>query len=218
MCAVALDTRVAARPSPIDIVDPSGSLFQRIRHGVPFEIGGGVRAVSGARALEGAAELLIGVLDVPRDWDFVRRLCAAGPTLVVVPALTTEDSLAAIELGARGCLDLTVRTAALGAAIRGILAGEVAFSRVALGGWLRQRSGAQPWRATARLTPRQRQIVGLIAEGASDKQIGGTLGIATATAQKHVTNILERLGAPNRAAAVAIMSGLFRPAERDSDY
>jgi DNA-binding NarL/FixJ family response regulator len=213
MCALALDTRSAVRPSAIDVVDLTGAIFQRIRHGVPFEVGGGARAVSRARALESDAELLIGVLEVQRDWGFVERLCAAGPTLVLMPVLTTEDGLTALDFGARGCLDLTVSTAALGAAIRGILAGEVAFSRVALGAWLRRQAVSQPGRATTRLTPRQRQIVALIAQGATDKEIAGTLGIATATAQKHVTNILERLGAPNRAAAVAITSGQFRPAD-----
>ena len=69
------------------------------------------------------------------------------------------------------------------------------------------------------MTPRQRQIVALIARVASHKEIGGSLGIATATAQNHVPNLLDRLGAPNRAAAVAISAGLLelRPlgAERD---
>jgi DNA-binding CsgD family transcriptional regulator len=40
------------------------------------------------------------------------------------------------------------------------------------------------------------------------------LGISTATAQKHVTNLLRRLGAPNRAAAVAMVSGHLIGSER----
>ncbi len=92
-------------------------------------------------------------------------------------------------------------------AIRGIRAGEVAFSRAALGAWLRKRGEDPSNAATAKLTPRQRQIMALVARGASDKEIGGVLGIATATAQKHVANLLRRLGAPNRAAAVAMTNG-----------
>lgn len=216
MRAFALDTHVAVRPRAIDVVDPGGRVFQRIRHGVPFEVGGGVCAVSEARALERTAELLICVLGLRRDWELVRRLCAARPTLVVMPDLTTDDGLTALDLGAQGCLDLTVSTAALGAAIRGILAGEVAFSRVALGVWLR-RQAPSPEQVTTRLTPRQLQILPLIAKGASDKEIAGRLGITTATAQKHVGNILRELDAPNRAAAVAIMIGRFRPAEVRAD-
>ena len=208
----ALDADVTLRPPAIDIVDPSGTVFKRIRHGVPFEIGGGACTVSEARALERTAVLLIGVLDLRRDWGLIRRLCAARPTLVVMPDLTTDDGLTALDVGAQGCLDLTVDTAALGAAIRGILAGEVAFSRVALGAWLRRQARSTK-HVTTRLTLRQLQILPLIAKGASDKEIAGKLGIATATAQKHVGNILRELDAPNRAAAVAVMIGRFRPAE-----
>ncbi|HEU5287473.1 MAG TPA: helix-turn-helix transcriptional regulator [Candidatus Limnocylindria bacterium] len=53
-----------------------------------------------------------------------------------------------------------------------------------------------------RLTQRQRQIVGMIARGMADKEIAAALGIATATAEKHVANVLLRLQVPNRAAAV----------------
>lgn len=55
------------------------------------------------------------------------------------------------------------------------------------------------------LTPRQREVVMLIAQGAADKEIARTLGITTATAQKHVTNLLKRLNVPNRAAAAAVL-------------
>ena len=57
------------------------------------------------------------------------------------------------------------------------------------------------------LTPRQREVVMLIARGAADKEIGQALGIATATAQRHVSNVLRRLDVPNRAAAVGAVSG-----------
>ncbi|MDQ6794715.1 MAG: LuxR C-terminal-related transcriptional regulator, partial [Chloroflexota bacterium] len=42
-------------------------------------------------------------------------------------------------------------------------------------------------------------------KGAADKEIARTLGITTATAQKHVTNLLRRLHVPNRAAAAAVL-------------
>lgn len=134
------DTHIPAAPSAIYIVDPTETFFQRVCRGVPIEIRGGVRAVAAPRALEGSAQLLISVLGRHRDWEFVGRLCIAGPTLVVMPAMITEDGLVAIGLGARGCLDLTVSTAALRAAIVGILAGEVAFSRLALGAWLHRQA------------------------------------------------------------------------------
>lgn len=75
-----------------------------------------------------------------------------------------------------------------------------------LGAWLRQRRIDEP-SAVAKLTPRQRQIMALIGRGASDKEIAGVLAISVATAQKHVANILHRLDARNRAAAVALTNG-----------
>jgi len=210
MLGAVLQTVVAVRPASVAVIDPIGAVCQRIRQGLSPAVSGGVHAVGRRGGLDSDADLRIAVLDPQRDWAFVEQLCAAGPTLVVAPAVTTADALTAIDLGARGCLDLTVSSAALGAAIRGIIAGEVAFSRAALGVWLRRQAGAQSGGANARLTPRQRQIVRLIARGASDKEIAGTLGIATATAQKHVANLLARLGAPNRAAAVALTTGLLQ--------
>jgi DNA-binding NarL/FixJ family response regulator len=100
-----------------------------------------------------------------------------------------------------------LKTDALRRAISGALNGEPAYSREVTGVWLRaRREAALAVVEDIDLTPRQRQIVALIASGATDKEIGGSLGIATATAQKHVTNILERLHVPNRAAAVAVVA------------
>lgn len=66
---------------------------------------------------------------------------------------------------------------------------------------------------TGRLTPRQAQMVRLIAEGLTDKEIAYRMGIAHATAQKHASNLLERLDARNRAHAVAIAFGVVREGE-----
>lgn len=54
------------------------------------------------------------------------------------------------------------------------------------------------------LTPRELEVLGLAAAGLSDKLIGARLGIARSTTSNHVTTILLKLGATNRAEAVAI--------------
>jgi DNA-binding NarL/FixJ family response regulator len=76
-----------------------------------------------------------------------------------------------------------------------------------LGAWFRREQLLDyPRRESARrLTARQRQIVELIASGSTDRAIGMRLGIRTATAQKHVANVLRRLGVRNRAAVVGLM-------------
>jgi DNA-binding NarL/FixJ family response regulator len=90
-------------------------------------------------------------------------------------------------------------------AILGALRGEPAFSRRLLADRLRVMAKPQFSGRTLSLTPRQREVVTLIARGAADKEIARTLGITTATAQKHVTNLLKRLNVPNRAAAAAVL-------------
>jgi DNA-binding CsgD family transcriptional regulator/tetratricopeptide (TPR) repeat protein len=65
------------------------------------------------------------------------------------------------------------------------------------------------------LTPRERQVLRLLAEGRTNTQIGLALYISASTAGVHVTNILRRLGAANRteAAAIAERAGLLDDAD-----
>lgn len=57
--------------------------------------------------------------------------------------------------------------------------------------------------AAARLTPREREVLGLLASGASTEQIARRLGIRSATVRNHVRKILEKLDAHSRLEAVA---------------
>lgn len=56
---------------------------------------------------------------------------------------------------------------------------------------------------TQRLTPRERDILRLIADGHANKQIARTLGISINTVRTHLHNVFLKLGAANRAEAVA---------------
>jgi DNA-binding NarL/FixJ family response regulator len=53
------------------------------------------------------------------------------------------------------------------------------------------------------LTERERQVLTLMTEGKTDKEIAGALNIAESTAKNHVSKILGKLNVPNRAGAVA---------------
>lgn len=56
------------------------------------------------------------------------------------------------------------------------------------------------------ITPRQRQVVVLAANGYSNTQIGERLGISRHTVDRHLTNIYLELGVRDRAQAVAILT------------
>ena len=60
------------------------------------------------------------------------------------------------------------------------------------------------------LSPRERQVLGLVAEGASNKEIAGALALSVSTVKFHVAAIMEKLGAGSRveAVAIAIRAGL----------
>jgi len=63
------------------------------------------------------------------------------------------------------------------------------------------------------LTPRERQVLALIAQGASNRAIADALVIAECTAEIHVSNILGKLGVTSRtqAATYAVAHGLAAP-------
>ncbi len=65
------------------------------------------------------------------------------------------------------------------------------------------------------LTPRERDVLALLARGLTNKEIGSALGIAEETAKEHVRSILAKLEAAGRTEAVmqAIRKGLVRPDE-----
>lgn len=102
----------------------------------------------------------------------------------------------------RAVLRTSVSEAEIAAALRLVIAGyaiEPAQEPVAA-----RPNGASPHRTIAPLTQREQQVIGLLAEGASNKVIARRLDISVHTAKFHVAAILEKLGAVNRTDAIAI--------------
>jgi DNA-binding NarL/FixJ family response regulator len=111
-----------------------------------------------------------------------------------MPTLGRSEDLA-IEAAAIGYFPLSIPPPALQRALYAALRGESVFSRQALGRWLKANRKAPQRRALAnRLTARPREILPLIAKGATDKEIAAHLGVAVATANKHVANTLQTIG------------------------
>ncbi len=159
------------------------------------------------------SSLLLVVAGSEIDWSVVAELAHRVDTVVLVTQTSRAQARRALAAGASGYLDLSMKDETLKTALLAVLSGEAAFSRSIIGEWLRSRRAAPTALASAELTPRQRQILQRIAHGDTDKQIAEHLGIAVATAHKHVQNVLHRLKVPNRAAAVMIASGLLQKNE-----
>jgi DNA-binding NarL/FixJ family response regulator len=86
-------------------------------------------------------------------------------------------------------------------AVRAAAAGEVLFSSSELQRLLSERS--EPSAATEPLTPRELEVLYLLATGASTGAAASSLGISTATLRAHVQAVLRKLGAHSRLEAVA---------------
>lgn len=77
-----------------------------------------------------------------------------------------------------------------------------AIAEVARGGFVLGRDLAAP-SESSRLSPREREVLRLLAEGMSNREIGRTLFISVGTTKSHLESIARKLGTSHRAAAVA---------------
>jgi DNA-binding NarL/FixJ family response regulator len=128
---------------------------------------------------------------------------AAGAGAAVVALLGAGASGAALLAGGvRGLVDRGARGPALAAALRAAAEGLLVLEPALAGGWLRAPAPAagegEP------LTPREREVLSLLAEGLGNKAIAARLGVSEHTAKFHVNAILGKLGAASRAEAIVV--------------
>lgn len=134
----------------------------------------------------------------------IPALTAAHPDsriLVLTAYDTDERVVGAIRSGARGYLLKGASLPEIARAIRTVHAGESYLEpRIAS----KIVAGLHPGRRPTALSDRERAVLRLVAGGRSNKQIAQALGITERTVKFHVTSILNKLGADNRAQAVAL--------------
>ncbi len=135
-----------------------------------------------------------------------RRLSVQQPRVKVVVLTTFDDDELVFEglrAGAVGYLLKDASAARLGEVIRAAARGEsflqpsVASKVIAELSRLR----ARPSPPDSLLTPREREVVELLARGASNKEIAKALFLAEGIVKNHITNILEKLGVGSRTEA-----------------
>ncbi|MFJ8927594.1 response regulator transcription factor [Streptomyces sp. NPDC102364] len=131
-----------------------------------------------------------------------------------------KETARALRSGARGLLGADVTAKGLLSAIRAVADGETLLSsgatRILVSHFLSAPSpGLQ--RAPSRmlsLTPREREVTALVAQGRSNDEIAEHLRVSPLTIRTHIRHSLRKLGASNRAqlVAVAFKTGLVSPA------
>ena len=139
-------------------------------------------------------------------------------TPIIVISATAGQVRDAIAYGARGYVTKETGGAVLVGAIRLVLEGGVYVPPSVLdrdqaqGGPGRRTLDTAAEPAIRNLTPRQRDVLELLAQGQSNKRIARVLGIAEGTVRIHVTAILRALGVNNRTEAAIPAARLLRQA------
>lgn len=146
-----------------------------------------------------AADVALVDLELPDGdgVDLIRRLADSVRCIVLTAYRRDEQIFAALEAGAAGFLLKGTPSSEILRAIRAVLEGgtylePAVAARVAAG-----------MRSSIRLSAREAQVLALVAEGKSSRDIADRLTIAERTVKFHVTSLLNKLGASNRAEAVA---------------
>ena len=152
-----------------------------------------------------------------------RELCRGGdeqvPRILILTTFDLDEYVYdALQAGASGFLLKDVRAEALFDAVRVVAAGDALLAPVITKRLIAEFARLRPRRELRPdelkvLTPREREILGLLAEGLSNHEIAERLVLSDETVKTHVSHVLRKLGLRDRAQAVVVAyeSGLVVP-------
>ncbi len=137
----------------------------------------------------------------------IKEMDEQAKVIVLTSFLDPTHVLPAVESGAMGYLVKTTDAQAIALAIRNVVVGKSMFDAElmqSMAKGIRERADLQD------LTPRELDVLGLLAKGLSNQEIADTLVIGIKTVKTHVSNILAKLGLQDRtqAAVYAIEHGV----------
>jgi DNA-binding NarL/FixJ family response regulator len=134
----------------------------------------------------------------------LRRLSPSTKIIALSPKVSEEQELAVLRMGARGYCG-PVEGDVLLKMIDKVQRGEVWAARKAIGALLEEFYGGAPTEEQScadtqfeHLTTREREILRLLAEGASNKEIAKASNVAVSTVKAHLTRMFRKLGQPDR--------------------
>lgn len=134
--------------------------------------------------------------------ETTRRIRAAFPKVrVLILSAYADFAVEAFHAGASGYVLKSSRSSELVAALRSVFSGSTVIQGALAQGLTIWGSGSSS-RGTDLLSPREAQILRLIARGLTNRTIAREVGIAPRTADQHVHNIFVKVGVRSRAEAV----------------
>lgn len=199
-----------------------------ILHGTPDleVIGEATNGQDGVRLFtrvidDGGVDVVVTDLGLPdiSGLEVMRRIKALQPgacVLMLTMYADDEHIRGMLELGANGYLLKQSAPRDLCEAIRTVARGETALSPAIARRLITQvQRDRERDRRAGLLTERERQILGLLAEGCTSKEVAQRLGLSTKTVENHRARILVKLGVVNTAAAISQGSQLGLLAKSD---
>ncbi len=177
-------------------------------------------AVAKALALQPDVVLMDVYMPGMDGLEAARRIKAALPsTMIVILTVSEEDQklFDALKAGAHGYLLKNVAPEELFRTLRGVVRGEAfvtpSMAARILDEFTRQVRPPQQGTPSARLSPREREVLELLTRGAVNKEIAAALEISENTVKNHLKSIMEKLHLENRVQVVAyaLREGLVRP-------
>ncbi len=177
-----------------------------------FEVVAQAGSLAEARRMLDGIDLAVVDLDLP-DGDgteLIGELRATNPhgmVLVLTASAQREVHARAVEAGAAGVLHKTARIKEVIDAARRLVAGEALLSTDEIIELLRladrrREQDREAQRMIEQLTPREREVLQLLAEGLSDKEISARLYVGSGTVRNHVVSIFGKLGVHSRLQAL----------------
>ena len=142
-------------------------------------------------------DLMMPKIDGIEATRLIREKCPSTKVLVLTSYATSDGIAKALAAGASGAIMKSAENTELVAAIRKIAAGETCVSAEIQG-----MMDSDP--PVTSLTGRQSEVLQSLTLGLTNKDIAVQLGISIRSVEEHVNNILEKIGAANRAEAVGI--------------
>ena len=180
-----------------------GMLESQADFEVVGEASNGEEAVQMAGSLKPDVMLMDLRMPVMDGVTALGEIKASNPQVQIL-VLTTYDSdadiLPAIEAGAMGYLLKDTSREDLYAAIRATARGETVLSP----GVAARLIGQMRASAEEKLSNREVEVLQLVAEGASNREIANSLHISQATVKSHLIHIFDKLGVSDRTAAVTV--------------
>jgi len=171
------------------------------------------QASSGEEALSLARDLLpdVVLLDIAMPgWGGLvtaEKLATACPAIRVVMLTVAEDEdklVAAFSAGARGYVLKGVSARELAAVVRNVDRGEVYVSPSLAAGILVALTRGRPADPLEELTDKEREILNLVGQGLTNREIGERVHLAEKTIKHYITNILQKLQVRSRVEAALL--------------